>query len=223
MNKFFWPESPGNMTFPVARSGYPLITAATFTTVVFALLEMKIPALSGLMITFFICFFFRDPDRVMPNEKNAVISPADGKILSAGIVDCNPYIESMCLKISIFMSLFNVHVNRIPVSGKIKKIDYFPGQFLIAAHDKASQYNEQNAIIIETENGGEMCVVQIAGIIARRIICNLNVNDNVSIGRRFGMICFGSRLDVYLPSDTELNVSIGDKVKGGTSILGYMV
>jgi phosphatidylserine decarboxylase len=118
------------------------------------------------------------------------------------------------------MSVFNVHVNRVPHSGRIKEIDYFPGKFFSANLDKASELNEHNAILIEMEDGKAMCVVQIAGLIARRIICYTKPGDQVIGGQRFGLICFGSRLDVYLPTDIKLKVAVGDKVQAGTSILG---
>ncbi len=137
-----------------------------------------------------------------------------------GRVDNSPLFESPCTKISIFMSIFNVHVNRIPHEGKIQKVSYYPGKFFSANLDKASRFNEHNAILLETNQGKQVCFVQIAGLIARRIICKVQEGDTVIRGQRFGMICFGSRLDVYLPPDTELNITVGDRVKAGTSVLG---
>jgi phosphatidylserine decarboxylase len=124
------------------------------------------------------------------------------------------------MKISIFMSVFNVHVNRVPYNGSIKEINYHPGKFFSANLDKASQQNEHNAVLIEMENSQPLCVVQIAGLIARRIICYVKPGDQVRRGQRFGLICFGSRLDVYLPVSMQLKLAVGDKVKAGTSILG---
>ena len=126
------------------------------------------------------------------------------------------------MKISIFMSVFNVHVNRVPYNGRVKEIDYYPGKFFSANLDKASQQNEHNAVSIEMENGKPLCVVQIAGLIARRIICHIKPGDQVLRGQRFGLICFGSRLDIYLPTDIKLKSAVGDKVKAGTSILGVL-
>ncbi len=174
------------------------------------------------MTTFFICYFFRDPDRVVPNAKGAIVSPADGKIIVAQTAEKGPFFEDRCVKISIFMSVFNVHVNRIPFGGKIKKVRYFPGKFFAANLDKASKANEHNAVYLETGEGRQVCFVQIAGLIARRIICNVQAGDKVERGQRFGMICFGSRLDVYLPADTRLEIAVGNSVKAGTSILGYL-
>ncbi len=222
MNKFSWPDPPSNLAFPVARTGYPLIFSAAFVTAVFALLELTVFALIGLFATFFIAYFFRDPDRVIPNEGGCVISPADGKVILAERVEGNPFDDRTCMKISIFMSIFSVHINRIPFDGTIKNIDYTPGEFLPANLDKASWKNEQNAVLLETEDGKQMVFVQIAGLIARRIICRIRSGDTVSRGQRYGMICFGSRLDIYLPEDVEPIVAIGDYVNAGTSILGYV-
>lgn len=222
MYNFSRPDLPGQTAFLVARAGYPFILASAFITAVFALLELTILSLIGLAVTIFICYFFRDPDRVVPNKNSAVVSPADGKVIEACIKDHNPYFEGRCLKISIFMSMFNVHVNRIPHEGKVEKINYYPGKLIAANFNKASSDNERNAVFIKTDQGKKYCVVQIAGLIARRIICEVHDGDKMARGQRFGMICFGSRLDVYLPDDTKLNVCIKDRVKAGTSILGYL-
>jgi phosphatidylserine decarboxylase len=223
MDNFSWSDRPGQLAFPVARAGYPLIFAAAFVTAVLALLALVLPALCGLLVTFFICFFFRDPDRIIPKDESAVVSPADGKVIAAGTINNSAFFEGPCIKISIFMSVFNVHVNRVPHEGVVKKISYQPGKFFSANLDKASEHNEHNAVFIETEEGKKMCVVQIAGLIARRIICRIQKDDRLIRGQRFGMICFGSRLDVYLPPETKLNVTTGDKIKSGTSVLGYLI
>jgi phosphatidylserine decarboxylase len=220
MHIFSRPDSPSHTAFPVASAGHPFIFASVFATVVFALLELTTLALIGLALSFFICYFFRDPDRVVPNFKDAVISPADGKIISAGPVDSSRFYEGSCIKISIFMSIFNVHVNRIPHEGHVKTVSYYPGKFFSANLDKASRQNEHNAVTLETEEGKKICTVQIAGLIARRIICKIQEGDIVARGQRFGLICFGSRLDVYLPHDINLKVTVGDRVKAGTSVLG---
>jgi phosphatidylserine decarboxylase len=138
-------------------------------------------------------------------------------------VDNSPFISEQTLKISIFMSVFNVHVNRVPYDGRVKEIDYYPGKFFSANLDKASLQNEHNAVFIEMGNTKPLCVVQVAGLIARRIICHIQPGDHVLRGQRFGLICFGSRLDVYLPADIKLRVAVGDKVKAGTSVLGQFV
>ena len=222
MKKFSWPDPPSHVAFPVASAGYPIIFLAAFTTAVFALLGSFVFALAGLGATFFICYFFRDPDRIVPNHPGAVVSPADGRVISIAPVDESPFFHENCLKISIFMSVFNVHVNRIPYDGSIKGVRYYPGKFFTANLDKASKQNEQNAILLETDSGRAICVVQVAGLIARRIICRIQEGDAVARGQRFGMICFGSRLDIYLPTDARPNVAVGNRIKAGTSILGYL-
>ncbi len=220
MSDFFWSDPPTHTAFPVVSAGYPYIFASVFTTAVFAFLGLTILALIGLFVTFFISYFFRDPDRVIPNHKHAVVSPADGKVIFAEPLENSPYFKGACIKISIFMSIFNVHVNRIPHEGLVKNVNYYPGNFFSANLDKASKHNEHNAVFIENEQGKNICMVQIAGLIARRIICKVQEGDTVARGQRFGLICFGSRLDVYLPPDTNLNVAVGDRVKAGTSFLG---
>ncbi|MBW2431510.1 MAG: phosphatidylserine decarboxylase family protein [Deltaproteobacteria bacterium] len=214
-------SDPSSQTaFPVASAGYPFIIAAAFTTAILALLGLTSLALICLVVTFSICGFFRDPDRIIPDIRGAVVSPADGKVIAASIIDNTSYYTGTAMKISIFMSLFNVHVNRVPSDGLVKKISYYPGKFFSANLDKASLENEHNAVFIDMENGKALCVVQIAGLIARRIICKIQPGDRLVRGQRFGLICFGSRLDVYLPSDIDLKVTVGDKVKAGASILG---
>jgi len=220
MDKFSRSDPPSQTAFPVASAGYPFILVAAFTTAILALLGFTTLTPIGLVITFCICGFFRDPDRVTPVDKGVVVSPADGKVIAAGLVDNSPFSNGEFMKISIFMSVFNVHVNRVPYNGRVKEIDYYPGKFFSANLDKASEQNEHNAVSIEMETGQPLCVVQIAGLIARRIICYIKPGDQVIRGQRFGLICFGSRLDVYLPADIKLRLAVGDKVKAGTSILG---
>jgi len=220
MNPHSWPDPPGQMAFPVAKAGFVPIFGAAFVTVIFALLGMTYLTLLGLVLTFCFCGFFRDPDRVIPNQPDAIVSPADGKVISVGPVDHTSFCEGSCQKISIFMSVFNVHVNRIPFDGKVKKVGYHPGKFFSANLDKASLQNEHNAVFLETADGKPLCTVQVAGLIARRIICKVQPGDDVRKGQRFGMICFGSRLDVYLPDDVETKVTVGDKVKAGSSVIG---
>ena len=220
MNNYSRPDQPSQTAFPVARAGYPFIFVAAFTTAILALLGLTTLTLIGLVVTFCICGFFRDPDRVIPDEDGLAVSPADGKVIIAGLVDNSPHYSGESMKISIFMSVFNVHVNRVPFNGQVTEINYHPGKFFSANLDKASQQNEHNAVTIEMENRKPMCVVQIAGLIARRIICYIKPGDQLLRGQRFGLICFGSRLDIYLPTDVKLNVAVGDKVKAGTSILG---
>jgi phosphatidylserine decarboxylase len=222
MNTFSWPEKPGLTAFPIARPGFPYIIVAALTTFILALIGLTFLAFVCLVLTLFICFFFRDPDRVIQDIEGAVSSPADGRVILIEDLKDNPYTQAPCKKISIFMSVFNVHVNRIPSSGTITEIRYFPGKFFNASLDKSSSDNERNALIIKTESGITYATVQIAGLIARRIICGVQPGDQVRRGVRFGLICFGSRLDVYLPPDSDVAVRLGDKVQAGTSTLGYI-
>jgi len=222
MDNFSWTDSPKPVAFPVARPGYPIIFAAAFVTAILGLLGLTTITLVSLGVTLFICYFFRDPDRVTPRKEGAVVSPADGRVLSVLKTANERFFDGPCLKISIFMSVFNVHVNRIPCKGEVTNIVYHPGKFFSANLDKASEQNEHNAVFLKTEDGVQMSMVQIAGLIARRIICKLQVGDQVNRGERFGMICFGSRVDVYLPQNVEPTVKTGDKVQAGTSVLGVL-
>ena len=220
MTQLNWSEPPSQTAFPVAKAGYPFIFASAFATAVFALLGVVSLAVLGLLVTGFICFFFRDPDRLVPSGEGMIVSPADGKVINVEPVEQTPYFDGACTRISVFMSVFNVHVNRVPHEGTIRRVDYYPGKFFSANLDKASKENEHNALLLESHEGKPVAFVQIAGLIARRIICAVQSGDVLKRGQRFGMICFGSRLDIYLPRDTEIRVTVGDKVQAGSSILG---
>lgn len=222
MTKFSWPEPPQQVAFPVARAGYSFIGVTAFSTAIFALLGLVVPALIGLAATFAVCLFFRDPDRVIPRVDNALVSPADGKVVAVQTVDDTAFYPGSCRKVSIFMTVFNVHVNRIPHEGTIDRVEYFPGAFFSAHLDKASKENEHNAVHVLTADGRRFCMVQIAGLIARRILCHVQTGDPVVRGQRMGMICFGSRVDLYLPMETQIHVSVGTKVRAGTTVLGLL-
>ncbi|MFH0726604.1 MAG: phosphatidylserine decarboxylase family protein [Pseudomonadota bacterium] len=222
MNNFSWPDPPSQTAYPVARAGFPFILTASFATAVFALLGLATPAIVGLVVSLFICFFFRDPDRVIPNTPGALVSPADGKIVCVEHQASSRFFDGPCNKVSIFMSVFNVHINRVPCGGIIRDVQYFPGKFISANLDKASEDNEHNAVFLENESGKSVCMVQIAGLIARRIICAVQSGNRVVAGQRMGLICFGSRVDVYLPEETHILVKVGDKVQGGSSLIGEL-
>jgi len=208
---------------PVAREGIPFIIVGCFVTLILFLLGLRILPVVTALFTLFTVYFFRDPGRDPEIEERAVLSPADGKIVDIRKFedDHNPLGEP-CLRVGIFMSIFNVHVNRVPVSGKIIKISYHPGKFFSANLDKASAENENKKIILETDDGKRLMTVQIAGLIARRIVCWIKENDQVIAGNRFGLIRFGSRLDVYFPQDSQITVQYHQKVRAGETKLGYL-
>jgi phosphatidylserine decarboxylase len=207
----------------IVPEGYPFIAFSLVVTVFVAFLGgncwLIIPF---VFVTFFIVWFFRNPERSFPNEEKVVISPADGKVIKIENVAVNGTISGKFKKISIFMNVFNVHVNRAPYDGKIEAIHYHKGKFLVASLDKASEDNERNEVMIRTEDGRIIWTVQIAGLIARRIVCWVTPDMNVKKGERFGLIRFGSRVDLYLPEDMKVSVKLNDKVNAGQTVLGYL-
>ena len=176
-----------------------------------------------LLLAIFCGAFFRDPERFVPRKAGSLVSPADGKILSITETEA-PEAAAMgaSIKVSIFMSVFNVHVNRVPAAGRIVGIYYRPGKFFSANLDKAAEENERNLIVMDDEQGRRLAFVQIAGLIARRIVCFVEPGDEVEKGQRCGLIRFGSRVDLYLPPATEIDVSVGQHVKAGETIVGYL-
>ncbi len=208
------------MRLPIAKDGFPIIIPALATGLFLGIFNWKF-GIPFLAFGIFSLWFFRDPDREVPFYSNAIVSPADGTVIKVENVWDDRFIKDEAKKISIFMSIFNVHVNRIPFDGVVEDVRYNPGKFLVASKDKASEENEQNAVVINVNGRDKIAFVQIAGFVARRIVCHLKKGDRVSRGDRFGMIRFGSRLDVYLPKNVQLSVLTGDKVKAGQTILGY--
>lgn len=172
----------------------------------------------AFFLTAFTLYFFRDPDRTVPQKNNIVISPADGKIILIKDVIDNKFINGKAKMLSVFMSPLNVHVNRIPVSGKVEYLKYVKGEYIAAFEDKASERNERTEIGITSEKG-KVLFTQVAGFIARRIVCDLKLGDSVMIGNRFGMIKFGSRVDIIVPEQWQIKVKKGDKVSAGETIL----
>ncbi len=204
---------------PIAREGWPYVVVLLLLGCL--PLVFRFYWLGGVFLALaaFTLFFFRDPERVSPPGANLVLSPADGKVVVAGAApDANP-LGPGAIQISIFLSIFDVHVNRAPIAGRIAKVEYNRGEFLPAFDDKASLRNEQNAVTIE-EGSRRLVFKQIAGLIARRIVFRKQVGDTVAAGERVGMIKFGSRVDVFLPPGAVLRVKRGDRVSAGTSILG---
>jgi len=201
----------------LAREGWPYIGAA----LVVALLVTVVGGWWSIpfwLIALFVIQFFRDPPRRVPRMPGAVLSPADGRIV---VVDKarDPYTQRDALKISVFMNVFNVHSNRSPVDGEITHLEYFPGKFVNADLDKASLENERNALVIRTPEGHIVTAVQVAGLVARRILCYVKAGDRLARGQRYGFIRFGSRVDVYLPTDAQPRVAIGDKVSATETVL----
>jgi phosphatidylserine decarboxylase len=215
-------RSARKKTFPIAPEGLLPIALWAFVAIYLAALGYTIMGLFFGALAVFLGFFFRDPERHTPEQEGTVVSPADGRIVEVGVVQDNEFSFDEALKISVFMSVFNVHVNRIPTDGTVTNISYYPGKFFSAHLDKASKDNERNAVSMEIDGGQRLTVVQVAGLIARRIICRVRTGDRLRRGERFGLICFGSRLDVFLPPGTRPAVSVGDKVLAGVSILGHL-
>lgn len=179
------------------------------------------PAALGWLVFVFVVQFFRDPARTIPAQDGVVLCPADGRVIKVEKAH-DPYLNRDALKISVFMNVFNVHSNRIPVDGRIVNAWYAPGRFFNAALDKASSENERNALHIVTESREDVTCVQIAGLIARRILCYVKAQDTVKRGQRYGFIRFGSRVDVYLPLDASARVAIGQKVRATETVLARM-
>ncbi len=173
------------------------------------------------LVAVFVIQFFRDPRRVLAEGRDAVLCPADGRVIAVGPAE-DPYLKRPAIKCSIFMNVFNVHSNRLPVAGQVRRRWYSPGRFLNASLDKASEYNERNALWITTPDGDDVVVVQVAGLIARRILCYVGEGEVVDRGRRYGFIRFGSRVDVYLPQGARPEVALGDKVKAGSQVLARL-
>ena len=207
---------------PVALEGIPFIAAGAFITLLLAILGYSIATLVAGLVTLFELYFFRDPERVPPTDQDALISPADGKVILVEKVFDDRFINDHVYKVSIFMNVFNVHVNRMPFAGTVENIIYSPGKFYSADSDKGGLENEYCTLVMETEQSKRYAVTQIAGLIARRIVCWAEKGDTIERGQRFGLIRFGSRVDLYLPLKTNLEVSTGQKVKAGETVIGYL-
>ncbi len=206
--------------FRFAKEGYPFILFFSLLTIVPALLGWMWAAGAGLVLTGFMFYFFRDPDRNTPPGKNAFISPADGKVIRITEAQEDEALKGKALKISIFMSPLNVHVNRSPCDGIVRSVKHYPGRFYSAFKDNASILNEHITMLLECERHGNIVVKQIAGAVARRAVCRVKPGDRLAKGQRYGMIKFSSRLDVFLPVDTEIRVKPDDRVFAGETVLG---
>jgi phosphatidylserine decarboxylase len=207
----------------IAREGYWFIfTAALLALLAFAA-GWKWLGLTLGLLTFAFVGFFRDPERVPPAGEGLILSPADGKVVGVRRVDRGGFFGEARTRISIFLSALDVHVNRAPVKGKVEEVMYQKGRFFAAYKDKASENNERNALSIVDLKGRRLGVVQIAGVVARRIVCRVRRGDSLEPGQRFGLIMFGSRVDLYLPGGSQVEVVEGQKVRGGETIVARMV
>jgi len=205
----------------IAREGWPFLAAAAAVAVLLAVAGWWLPAAIALVAVAFIVQFFRDPPRAVPTQRGAVLSPADGRVVKVERAR-DPFLERDALKISVFMNVFNVHSNRSPVDGKVVAAWYHKGSFLNAALDKASLENERNALHLRTAAGDDVTCVQIAGLIARRILCYVKPGDDLARGQRYGFIRFGSRVDVYLAPTARPRVAVGDTVFATETVLAEL-
>ncbi len=204
----------------IAREGWPFLVGSIIL-VLLASTRGGILELSAWVVVLFVVQFFRDPPREIPQEAGAVLSPADGRVIKVERTQ-DPYGAREAILVSVFMNVFNVHSNRSPADGTVEQVQYFPGKFVNADLDKASAENERNAVVLKTDDGQMVTFVQVAGLIARRILCYVKTGDRLARGQRYGFIRFGSRVDVYLPLDAEVKVSIGDKISATTTILAML-
>ncbi len=214
----FWKRND----LPVAKEGFPFIGTFLLLLALGILFQWTIFSFVTVFSLFYLFIFFRNPHREIPTQEGLFVAPADGRIVAVQEVYEDRFLKEKAVKISIFMNIFNVHVNRTPCRGTLKEVIYNPGKFFNAAKDKASLENEQNALILETPKGYKILIIQIAGLIARRIVCWIKPGDQVERGDRFGVIRFGSRVDVFLPCKVDIHVRLGEKVKGGTTVLGVL-
>ncbi|MEW6602959.1 MAG: phosphatidylserine decarboxylase family protein [Nitrospirota bacterium] len=209
--------------FQFAKEGYPFIITFAAFAAVSALLRVHWLTAVFLILTLFMFYFFRDPDRNTPSADNAFYSPADGKIIVISEAVEDEILHEKRLKISIFMSPLNVHVNRAPCDGVVKEVKHYPGKFLSAFKDEASTANEHISMLLENGRHGGIVIKQIAGYVARRAVCRVKPGDTLKQGQRYGIIKFSSRLDIFLPLNTGVRVKLGDRVKAGETVLGKIL
>lgn len=208
--------------FIIVKEGFVFIfIGALLTFLGAAFLGAAAGALLGAL-TLFCIWFFRDPHRNIPEEEGLLVSPADGKVVDISKTEETRFLQKPAIKVSIFLNIFNVHVNRAPIAGKVVAVFYNAGRFFAANAPKASLENEQNAVVLESPSGKRIVCIQIAGLIARRIVCWIKAGSVLNRGERFGLIRFGSRVDLFLPIETEVRVSLGQQVRGGETIIGVL-
>ena len=207
---------------PFAKEGIPFIGAAVGVTLLAGWLGWIIATVGAAILTLFVSWFFRNPSRVIPLGSRLVLASGDGKVIAIEEEFESRFIKDRSIRVSIFLNVFDVHINRIPCEGVIEDVQYQPGLFLVASKPDATLRNEQNAVMIRTVEGAKVLCVQVAGLIARRIVCWVSPKDRAVLGERFGLIRFGSRMDTFLPLGTSIKVAVGDRVKGGETILGEL-
>ncbi len=207
---------------PFAKEGIPFIGAAAGVTLLAGWLGWMVVAVGAALLTFFVSWFFRNPSRVVPQGSRLVVASGDEKVVAIEEEFEPRFIKDRSIRISIFLNVFDVHINRVPCEGVIEDVQYQPGLFLVASKPDATLRNEQNALMIKTVQGPKVLCVQVAGLIARRIVCWISPGDRAVCGERFGLIRFGSRMDTFLPIGTAVRVAVGDRVKGGETILGEL-
>lgn len=207
---------------PIVKEGLPFVAGLAGATLLLALSGWVVPAVVVGGFTLFTAWFFRNPSRIIPQDPNVVVSSGDGKVVAIEEEFEPRYLKQQSIRVTVFLNVFDVHVNRMPCAGTVEGISYQPGQFLVASRPEATVRNEQNAVMLKTESGAKVLCVQVAGLIARRIICWVSEGARVQRGERFGLIRFGSRMDTFLPLGSTILVAVGDRVKGGETIVGEL-
>jgi phosphatidylserine decarboxylase len=207
---------------PFAKEGIPFIGTAVGVALLAIWLGWVVVVIGAALLTLFVSWFFRNPSRVVPQGARLVVASGDGKVVAIEEEFEPRFIKDRSIRISIFLNVFDVHINRVPCEGVIEDVQYQPGLFLVASKPDATLRNEQNALMIRTAQGVKVLCVQVAGLIARRIVCWISPGDRAVRGERFGLIRFGSRMDTFLPIGTAVRVAVGDRVKGGETILGEL-
>lgn len=205
----------------IAREGWPFLAASVAAAAAVGWLAGWWWSVPIWVWVLFVLQFFRDPARAVPGDRSTVVAPADGRIVAVEKAQ-DPYLKRTATKLSVFMNVFNVHSNRAPIDGTVERVTYFPGRFVNADLDKASEHNERNALLIRATDGSLVSCVQVAGLIARRVLCHVAAGDRLARGQRFGFIRFGSRVDVYLPLTARPRVAIGEKVHATVSVLAEL-
>lgn len=207
---------------PIAKEGIPFVGITAGGTLVAGLLGWTIPAVIAGGFTLFTAWFFRNPARVIPPGSGLVVAAGDGKVVAIEEEFEPRFMKEKSIRLSIFLNVFDVHINRVPCEGIVERVQYQAGAFLVASKPEATLKNEQNAILVRTAQGAKVVCVQVAGLIARRIVCWVSQGDRVQRGERYGLIRFGSRMDTFLPLGSTMKVSVGDRVKGGETVVGVL-